>query len=200
VDSITLDYDNRRARVVVPDDQLSLSIGKRGQNVRLAARLCKWDLDIVTVTQEQDWRKRTLEKFRTIPGVDELLSEALFNSGFDSFGDILAAGPEALLKVPGISIDSAAQIIQYVMEHPEPPEQIADVVHADGAQRRPDNTFVEPGQEVYEGEEEEEAAAQAAATAGKPATAGPADPFARAAEYAAQAPKHEVDERGRPKL
>jgi hypothetical protein len=148
----------------------------------------------VTVTQEQDWRKRTLEKFKAIPGVDELLAEALFNSGFDSFGDILAAGPEALLKVPGISIDSAAQIIQYVTEHPEPPEKIADMVHADGAQRRPDNTYVEPGQD-QEPEEEGDPAAGA-----KPATPVSSDPFARAAEYAAQAPKREVDEHGRPKL
>jgi N utilization substance protein A len=185
VDSITLDYDNRRARVVVPDDQLSLSIGKRGQNVRLAARLCKWDLDIVTVSQEQDWRKRTLEKFQTIPGVDDLLSEALFNSGFDSFQDILAAGPEALMKVPGITIDAAAEIIQHCQENPEPPEEIEDVVHADGAQRRADNTYVEPGQDMVE---EEEGGAPKE-DEGKPAV--PDDPFARAAEYAAQAPMPE---------
>ncbi|MCC6574291.1 MAG: transcription termination/antitermination protein NusA [Planctomycetes bacterium] len=158
VDSITLDYDTRRARVVVPDDQLSLSIGKRGQNVRLAARLCKWDIDIVTVTQEKDWKSRTLAKFRTIPHVDEMLAESLFNSGFDSFADVMGAGPEALLKVPGVNIDIAASIIQHVNEHPEPAETIADVVHADGAQRRPDNTFVEPGQEPEEEEEGEEGA------------------------------------------
>jgi transcription termination/antitermination protein NusA len=185
VDSITLDYDNRRARVVVPDDQLSLSIGKRGQNVRLAARLCKWDLDIVTVSQEQDWRKRTLEKFRATPGVDELLAESLFNSGFDSFADILAAGPEALMKVPGISMEAAAQILQHVQANPEPPEEITDVVHADGAQRRADNTFVEPGQEP-----EEESPAEAGAPASGPKL--PADPFARAAQYAAEATKMEA--------
>jgi N utilization substance protein A len=188
VDSITLDYDNRRARVVVPDDQLSLSIGKRGQNVRLAARLCKWDLDIVTVTQEQDWRKRTLAKFQSIAGVDDLLSESLFNSGFDSFQDILAAGPEALMKVPGINIEIAAGIIQHVQDNPEPPEQITDVVHADGAQRRSDNTFVEPGQEPEEEEGPSEGGEPGAAPA-KPA--GPVDPFSRAAEYAAQAPVRE---------
>ncbi|MCA8910184.1 MAG: transcription termination/antitermination protein NusA [Planctomycetes bacterium] len=185
VNSITLDYDNRRARVVVPDDQLSLSIGKRGQNVRLAARLCKWDLDIVTETQEQDWRKRTLEKFQTFESVDDLLAESLFNSGFDSFADILAAGPEALMKVPGITIDIAAQIIQYCQENPEPAETIEDVVHADGAQRRSDNTFVEPGQEP----EEEEGPREPGAEPAKPA--GPIDPFSRAAEYAAQAPERD---------
>jgi transcription termination/antitermination protein NusA len=173
---------------VVPDDQLSLSIGKRGQNVRLAARLCKWDLDIVTVTQEQDWRKRTLAKFQLVKGVDDLLSESLFNSGFDSFQDILAAGPEALMKVPGINIEIAAGIIQHVQDNPEPPEQITDVVHADGAQRRSDNTFVEPGQEPEEEEGPSEGGEPGAAPA-KPA--GPVDPFSRAAEYAAQAPVRE---------
>ncbi|MCB9894431.1 MAG: transcription termination factor NusA [Planctomycetes bacterium] len=192
VDSITLDYDNRRARVVVPDDQLSLSIGKRGQNVRLAARLCKWDLDIVTVTQEQDWRKRTLAKFQQIELVDDMLAESLFNSGFDSFADILAAGPEALMKVPGITIDIAAQIIQYCTESPEPPEEITDVVHADGAQRRADNTYVEPGQDL---EDEEKAEEGAPSAGGKPA--GPVDPFSRAAEYAAQAPEREPNTQGK---
>lgn len=187
VDSITLDYDNRRARVVVPDDQLSLSIGKRGQNVRLAARLCKWDLDIVTVTQEQEWRLRTLEKFQTIPRVDDLLAEALFNSGFDSFQDILTAGPEALMKVPGITIDAAAEIIQHCQENPEPPEEIEDVVHADGAQRKADNTFLEPGQDMVE-EEEKSAEATAAAEGEEPKPPVSDDPFDRAAEYAAQAP------------
>ncbi|MCA8914652.1 MAG: transcription termination factor NusA [Planctomycetes bacterium] len=191
VDSITLDYDNRRARVVVPDDQLSLSIGKRGQNVRLAARLCKWDLDIVTVTQEQDWRKRTLAKFQQIELVDDMLAESLFNSGFDSFADILAAGPEALMKVPGITIDIAAQIIQYCTESPEPPEEITDVVHADGAQRRADNTYVEPGQEL----EEEDKPVDGAEPPPKPA--GPIDPFSRAAEYAAQAPEREPNTPGK---
>ena len=191
VDSITLDYDTRRARVVVPDDQLSLSIGKRGQNVRLAARLCKWDLDIVTVTQEQDWRKRTLAKFQLIELVDDMLAESLFNSGFDSFQDILAAGPEALMKVPGITIDIAAQIIQYCTESPEPPEEITDVVHADGAQRRSDNTYVEPGQEL----EEEDMPQPGDAPPAKPAA--PVDPFSRAAEYAAQAPEREPDTQGK---
>ncbi|MDC1141636.1 transcription termination factor NusA [Planctomycetota bacterium] len=187
VDSITLDYDRRRARVTVPDDQLSLSIGKRGQNVRLAARLCKWDLDIVTDTQEQDWRKRTLEKFQTVPQVDDLLAEALFNTGFDSLNDIKVSGPEALMKVPGITIDIAAGIIQHVEENPDQAEIIDDVVHADGAQRRTDNTYVEPGQEIETAEEQAEAAGSAD---GKPvADAAPAksnDPFARAAEYAEQ--------------
>jgi N utilization substance protein A len=155
VDSITLDYDTRRARVVVPDDQLSLSIGKRGQNVRLAARLCKWDIDIVTVSQEKDWKTRTLTKFKLIEGIDEMLSESLFNSGFDSFADMASAGPEALMKVPGVSLDIAANIIKHVSANPDPAETISDVVHADGAQRRPDNTFVEPGQELEEEPDEE---------------------------------------------
>ena len=150
VDSITLDYDARRARVVVPDDQLSLSIGKRGQNVRLAARLCKWDIDIVTVSQEKDWKTRTLTKFKMIEGIDDMLAESLFNSGFDSFADMASAGPEALMKVAGVSLDIAANILKHVQDKPEPAETISDVVHADGAQRRADNTFVEPGQELEE--------------------------------------------------
>ncbi|MEE9311269.1 MAG: transcription termination factor NusA [Planctomycetota bacterium] len=194
VDSITLDYDKRRARVTVPDDQLSLSIGKRGQNVRLAARLCKWDLDIVTDTQEQDWRKRTLTKFQTVPQVDDLLAEALFNTGFDSLNDIKVSGPEALMKVPGITIDIAAGIIQFVEENPEEAEVIDDVVHADGAQRRTDNTYVEPGQELEPAGSVDplEASADGESKSVAPKSD---DPFARAAEYAEQM---EIERRDNP--
>src|SRR5690606_23961873 len=66
--SITLDYDERVARIVVPDDQLSLAIGKRGQNVRLGAKLCRWDFNIITETQEAEWRAATITKFKEIPG------------------------------------------------------------------------------------------------------------------------------------
>ena len=88
------------------------------------------------------------------------------------------------MKVPGVNIDIAAEIIQFVTDHPEAAETIEDVVHADGAQRAPNNTFLEPGQEIVE-----EGAEGTGEADGAPKV--PDDPFARAAEYAAEGPVRE---------
>src|SRR5438046_8913835 len=79
VAKVVLDEDAHRIEVVVPDDQLSLAIGRRGQNVRLASMLTGWDIDILTEAEEserrqEEFRQRT-ELFVTNPGVDELLAQ-----------------------------------------------------------------------------------------------------------------------------
>jgi hypothetical protein len=90
------------------------------------------------------------------------------------------------MKVPGITIDIAAGIIQYVENNPDIAEIIDDVVHADGAQRRSDNTYVEPGQDLETAEEQAEAAPADGETKTEAAAPKSDDPFARAAEYAEQ--------------
>src|SRR5438046_1315702 len=79
VAKVVMDEEQRRVEVVVPDDQLSLAIGRRGQNVRLASQLTGWDIDILTEAEEserrqEEFRQRT-ELFVTNPGVDELLAQ-----------------------------------------------------------------------------------------------------------------------------
>ncbi len=146
INSITLDYDKRLARVVVPNDQLSLAIGKRGQNVRLGAKLCRWDFHIITETQEAEWRGKTIAKFKEIPGIDDEFAYKLFDVGFDSFADIHAAGPEPIMNIKDVDVEKAAAIIGHVQEHPDEAIKIEDAVFATGAYRTPEGTFLEPGQ------------------------------------------------------
>ncbi len=146
IKSITLDYDRRIARLVVPDDQLSLAIGKRGQNVRLGAKLCRWDFHIITETQEAAWRNATVATFKALPGVSEELSYKIFDADFESYAEIYSAGPERLLAIDGMTPEIAAGILEFVAENQTGPVMITDAVYAEGAYRMPDGRYLEPGQ------------------------------------------------------
>lgn len=146
IKSITLDYDRRMARLVVPDDQLSLAIGKKGQNVRLSAKLCRWDLRIITETQEGEWRAGTVAKFKELPGVTEEMAYKIFDADFESYREIHEAGPERLMGIDGMTAEIAAGIVAHVAEHQDGQVQVPDEVFYEGAYRMPDGKFLEPGQ------------------------------------------------------
>jgi len=102
VAEISLCFELGRATVVVPEDQLSLAIGKRGQNVRLAARLTNWDVDILT-PQEFTRSLDTLEEtLKTIPDIGEDQVDRLAALGVISVFDIEEVGPEYLAETMGI--------------------------------------------------------------------------------------------------
>jgi N utilization substance protein A len=119
--------DNRRkhATVIVNDDQLSLAIGKSGQNSRLAVQLTGWGLDIITEAQYQERRGKlelVQQLLRKISGVSELIALSLATSGFDSISSIIEATLELLQSVPGLEEENEAQKIkdaaaQYLAEH-----------------------------------------------------------------------------------
>jgi len=118
VTSIDLDPENRRARVIVPEDQLSLAIGKRGQNVRLAGKLAKWNLDIVSEAEAAVLPTvEALEvDFSSIPGIGEVPAQALMDAGVLTLRDIFDAGEEGLRQVEGIGPAKAAEIVAYASE------------------------------------------------------------------------------------
>jgi N utilization substance protein A len=146
IKSITLDYDRRIARLVVPDDQLSLAIGKRGQNVRLGAKLCRWDFHIITETQEAAWRTSTVSTFKALPGVTDEMAYKIFDADFESYSEIYTAGIERLLAIDGMTQEMADEIYAFVAEHQSGPVMITDAVYAEGAYRMPDGRYLEPGQ------------------------------------------------------
>jgi N utilization substance protein A len=118
--SITLDYDHTKARVVVPDDQQPLAIGKGGQNVRLASRLTGWDIDIMSRTDEARLRTQALKKFCTIPDVDEIMAARIFDAGYTKFDELLEAGAETLsTNVDGINPEFGEKICDFLFEMDE---------------------------------------------------------------------------------
>jgi N utilization substance protein A len=112
VAEISLDRANRKAWVLVEDDQLSLAIGKRGQNVRLASKLVGWDIDIITRSQERERATRAIAEFGSLEGVNQELARRLYMTGFFSLDDLCYRGPEALQHVDEMGEERASAIIQ----------------------------------------------------------------------------------------
>ncbi|RLB43664.1 MAG: transcription termination/antitermination protein NusA [Deltaproteobacteria bacterium] len=108
---VIVDEENHSMEVVVPDDQLSLAIGKGGQNVRLASRLTGWALDVVSETNYNKALKEGYESLLALEGVGEKLAADLYQEGFRSALDLSQAEPEELLGIEGMTEEKARQLI-----------------------------------------------------------------------------------------
>ncbi len=111
---VVLDEDSSRIEVVVPDEQLSLAIGRRGQNVRLASQLTGWDIDILTEAEESERRqKEFLERtnvFMEALDVDETIGQLLASEGFRSVEEIAYVEQEEVSAIEGFDDDTAEEI------------------------------------------------------------------------------------------
>jgi len=102
VSRVIIDEANHAMEIIVPDDQLSLAIGRSGQNVRLAAQLTGWKLDINSESRVKEMREFAERSLGNLPGVNEMLVETLYAHGFRMAKDVAAANPEVLAQIPGI--------------------------------------------------------------------------------------------------
>ena len=100
-----------RAIVLVREDQLSLAIGRRGQNVRLASKLCVWDIEIMTREELDESIERAVVGYSALEGVDESLSEKLVGEGFLSYDDLSIIEPDALMEMGELSEEAAMSIV-----------------------------------------------------------------------------------------
>ncbi len=112
VKEILLNRDINRATVLVADDQLSLAIGKKGQNVRLAARLTGWNIDILTPVEYEAQRTKAVEQLSALPSVGPDLARDLVALGYISLADIAEGKPESLARLSGATPDQAKEIIE----------------------------------------------------------------------------------------
>ena len=114
VQKVVLYESEQRLEVVVPEEQLSLAIGRRGQNVRLASTLCGWDIDILTEDQESERRqKEFLERtnlFMEALDVDELLSQLLVTEGFNDINELALVDIKEISNIAGFDEDTAEEI------------------------------------------------------------------------------------------
>jgi N utilization substance protein A len=115
VSKVVLDEDSRRIEVIVPDAQLSLAIGRRGQNVRLASQLTGWDIDIVTETEDSERRSREFrqltEHFVNTLNVEEVIAQLLVTEGFTSVDEIAYVDLDELASIQGFD-ESVAQALR----------------------------------------------------------------------------------------
>src|SRR5712664_2063399 len=114
VTKVVLDEETHRVEVVVPDDQLSLGIGRRGQNVRLASQLTGWDIDILTEAEESE---RRTEEFRTRSqlfidalDIDEVIAHLLVTEGFGSLEEVAFVPVEELAAIEGFDVEVAGEL------------------------------------------------------------------------------------------
>ena len=104
VSRVLLDEQNSAMEIIVPDDQLSLAIGRRGQNVRLASQLTGWKLDINSETRVKEMREFATESFTAI-GIPEATQEMLYSHGFRKAQDLANASSEMLTQFPGFTLE-----------------------------------------------------------------------------------------------
>ncbi len=108
VSRVIIDEANHAMEIIVPDDQLSLAIGRSGQNVRLAAQLTGWKLDINSESRVKEMREFADRSLGVLPGVNDMLVETLYAHGFRMAKDIAEANPEVLSQIPGIDAAKVA--------------------------------------------------------------------------------------------
>jgi N utilization substance protein A len=125
-----------RAIVLVKEDQLSLAIGRRGQNVRLASKLVGWDIEIMTHEELGESIEKAQNWFLEIPGVSDELAEAFIEEGFLSFTDLTFLEPAQLAELAGVTEDQAEDIIAYAEEAAERVEKEAEAARAAEAEAR----------------------------------------------------------------
>jgi N utilization substance protein A len=121
VAKVVLDEDRQRMEVVVPDQQLSLAIGRRGQNVRLASQLTGWDIDIVTEQEESEHRQAEFEKrtklFIEALNVDEVVGQLLASEGFNSVEELAAVDEKEVAGIEGFDEETARELQERAREY-----------------------------------------------------------------------------------
>jgi N utilization substance protein A len=123
VTKVVMDEEDERVEVVVPDEQLSLAIGRRGQNVRLASQLTGWQIDIMTESQESERRQREFAErtalFQEALDVDEVIAQLLVTEGFATVEDVAYVEPDEIAVIEGFDEDTAEEIQARAREYLE---------------------------------------------------------------------------------
>src|SRR3979490_3447011 len=127
VSKVVMDEEQRLIEVVVPDDQLSLAIGRRGQNVRLASQLTGWDIDILTEAEESE---RRTEEFRTRSqmfidalDIDDVIAHLLVTEGFSSLEEVAYVAVEDLAEIEGFDVEIAGELQERARNAPARPHR-----------------------------------------------------------------------------
>ena len=128
VSKVVIDEDSGRIEVVVPDDQLSLAIGRRGQNVRLAAQLTGWSIDILTEEVESERRtqefNRLSELFIEALNVEEVIAHLLVTEGFSSVEEVAYVPVEDLANIEGFDENVAEELMSRAAEYLKNKEEL----------------------------------------------------------------------------
>lgn len=126
VSKVFMYEDERSMEVIVPDDQLSLAIGRSGQNVRLAVRLTGWKIDVKNESMLQQQSEEGPKALMKIPDLDEASAELLFKEGYKSVSALSSADPEALKAIEGLDAEKAQGIVERAAQVMEMEKEAGD--------------------------------------------------------------------------
>jgi len=165
VDQVLLCDMIGRAIVLVREDQLSLAIGRRGQNVRLASKLCGWDIEIMTAEELDEQIDRAVTGYSALDGVNDDLAAALVEQGYLSYDDLSVIEPDALAEMGGLSMEQ----VDHIVEQAETRAEEAEVAAVEERERQKAIAAAEAKAQA------EQDAAAAIAEAQAPAEEAPAE-------------------------
>ena len=124
---VIVDEGNHSMEIVVPDDQLSLAIGKKGQNVRLASKLSGWNLDVISESNYNRALKDAYNSLLSLEGVGEATATNLYQEGFRSVEEVAGANIDELAQIKGISQEKAKKLIESTIQHLKDKETEEDI-------------------------------------------------------------------------
>ena len=117
ISRVIIDEDNRSMEVIVPNESLSIAIGKKGQNVRLASKLTEWHLDVISEDRYSQAMSDGYDTLTQLPDVEKDLADALYEKGFISAEELTQATVDDLIQVNGVDEEKAAVLIEKAKEH-----------------------------------------------------------------------------------
>jgi len=155
VSEVMVDKSSKTMEVIVSDDQLSLAIGKKGQNVRLAARLTGWNIDVRSEAKLKEITEESMKRLCELPGVGESIARVLFDQGFQSLEALAEADPEELMEIQGVGPVKAKKIIETARQ------RLQEEKTEKASENEPDSSVSTAASES-ESEEQDEKPAQSA--------------------------------------
>jgi N utilization substance protein A len=129
-----MDEDEKSMEVIVPDDQLSLAIGRKGQNVRLASRLTGFKLDVRSESEADEEARQARASLTSVPGIGDVAAELLYQNGFKSAEEVAQADEQAIAEIEGLGAEKAASILKAARAYVETKRQEAEAAAAAAAQ------------------------------------------------------------------
>jgi N utilization substance protein A len=160
ISRVIIDETNKSMEVIVPDEFLSIAIGKKGQNVRLASKLTGWHLDVKSETRYSKAMQSGYDSLMTLPGIGISMADALYELGFYSAEEVSTAAPEDLIQVRGIGEEKARKLIAAAQTAVIEAEEAEDIDEEETAEAAPAES---EEQSVQETESESEKGAELSA-------------------------------------
>ncbi|MCB0413273.1 MAG: transcription termination/antitermination protein NusA [Bdellovibrionales bacterium] len=176
ITKVILDESRHEMEIVVPDHQLSLAIGKRGQNVRLAAKLTGWKLDIMSESQSASRTAEAIFNLMLLPGMTETMAQNIYQMGYANVHELSDADVDAVMNIPGYEDEEKAQALideaydlieQYKAEgkeFPQAPTKEKARPQMGDAKSAAEEKLQQELAQLGESQKNEEAQAEAAAT------------------------------------